>query len=42
MRDVPEIRDVIVGNEPNLNRFWMPQFDAERRATSPRPPTWRC
>jgi hypothetical protein len=29
VRDVPEIRDVIVGNEPNLNRFWMPQFDAE-------------
>ena len=29
MRDAPEIRDVIVGNEPNLNRFWMPQFDAE-------------
>jgi hypothetical protein len=29
MRHVPEIRDVIVGNEPNLNRFWMPQFDAE-------------
>ena len=28
-RDVPEIRDVIVGNEPNLNRFWMPQFDAD-------------
>jgi len=26
---VPEIRDVIVGNEPNLNRFWLPQFDAE-------------
>jgi hypothetical protein len=25
-REVPEIRDVIVGNEPNLNRFWMPQF----------------
>ena len=25
-RDVPEIRDVIVGNEPNLNRFWIPQF----------------
>jgi hypothetical protein len=24
--DVPEIRDVIVGNEPNLNRFWLPQF----------------
>ena len=28
VREVPEIRDVIVGNEPNLNRFWMPQFDA--------------
>ena len=28
MRQVPEIRDVIVGNEPNLNRFWLPQFDA--------------
>jgi hypothetical protein len=26
VRDVPELRDVIVGNEPNLNRFWMPQF----------------
>ena len=22
----PNFRDVIVGNEPNLNRFWMPQF----------------
>ena len=33
VRDVPEIRDVIVGNEPNLNRFWLPQFDeaGERR-----------
>ena len=29
MRDTPEIRDVIIGNEPNLNRFWMPQFDAD-------------
>jgi hypothetical protein len=29
LRDTPEIRDVIIGNEPNLNRFWMPQFDAE-------------
>jgi hypothetical protein len=26
VRGVPEIRDVIVGNEPNLNRFWLPQF----------------
>jgi hypothetical protein len=26
VRGVPELRDVIVGNEPNLNRFWLPQF----------------
>ena len=25
-RQVPEFRDFIVGNEPNLNRFWLPQF----------------
>jgi hypothetical protein len=25
-RLIPSIRHVIVGNEPNLNRFWMPQF----------------
>ena len=29
VREVPEVRDVIVGNEPNLNRFWLPQFAAE-------------
>jgi hypothetical protein len=22
----PQIRDIVVGNEPNLNTFWMPQF----------------
>ena len=27
VRGVPEIRDIVVGNEPNLNRFWLPQFD---------------
>jgi hypothetical protein len=26
-RDLPDVRDVIVGNEPNLNLFWQPQFD---------------
>jgi len=26
VREVPQIRDVIVGNEPNLNRFWLPQY----------------
>jgi hypothetical protein len=33
---LPEVRDVIVGNEPNLNLFWQPQFDAtggDRAAT---------
>jgi hypothetical protein len=25
-KDFPGIRDFIVGNEPNLNRFWLPQF----------------
>jgi hypothetical protein len=24
----PQIRDIVVGNEPNLNTFWMPQFGA--------------
>ena len=28
-RALPRVKDVIVGNEPNLNLFWMPQFDAE-------------
>src|SRR4051812_886082 len=28
-RSVPSIRDFIVGNEPNLNLFWMPQFTAK-------------
>ena len=25
-RRFPALRDVIVGNEPNINRFWLPQF----------------
>jgi len=25
-RENPAFRDIIVGNEPNLNRFWLPQF----------------
>ncbi len=29
VRSVPAIRDVIVGNEPNLNRFWLPQYGAD-------------
>ncbi len=26
VRAFPSFRDVIVGNEPNLNRFWLPQY----------------
>jgi hypothetical protein len=26
VRRFPEIHDVVVGNEPNLNTFWLPQF----------------
>ncbi len=33
---LPAIHDVIVGNEPNLNRFWLPQFNADgTNAASP-------
>ena len=28
---LPYVRDFIVGNEPNLNRFWLPQFDKRGR-----------
>jgi hypothetical protein len=28
VRSLPALDDVIVGNEPNLNRFWLPQFGA--------------
>ena len=34
VRDNPSFRDVIVGNEPNLNRFWMPQFDELGKSAS--------
>ena len=27
--NVEQVEDVIVGNEPNLNRFWLPQFGAD-------------
>jgi hypothetical protein len=36
VRAVPSVRDVIVGNEPNLNRFWLPQFGLDgSNAASP-------
>jgi polysaccharide biosynthesis protein PslG len=31
VQSVPRIRDVIVGNEPNLSTFWEPQFGANGR-----------
>ena len=35
-RRVPAVRHVIVGNEPNLNRFWLPQFGLDgSNAASP-------
>lgn len=35
MRDAPEIRDLIVGNEPNINRFWLPQFGPDGASVAP-------
>jgi hypothetical protein len=34
-RSLPYVRDFVVGNEPNLNRFWMPQFEGRRDAAAP-------
>jgi hypothetical protein len=31
VRDFPQIRNVVVGNEPNLNTFWLPQFGSGGR-----------
>ena len=28
-RAIPAFKNIIVGNEPNLNRFWMPQFNLD-------------
>jgi hypothetical protein len=33
-KSLPDVRDVIVGNEPNLNLFWQPQFDASGADTA--------
>jgi hypothetical protein len=35
VREAPYIRDVIVANEPNLNRFWLPQFAPDGSSASP-------
>jgi hypothetical protein len=28
-REVPDLQNFIIGNEPNLNRFWLPQFNPD-------------
>ncbi|MGE5275220.1 MAG: hypothetical protein ACM3QU_15840 [Verrucomicrobiota bacterium] len=33
-RKVPAVHDLIIGNEPNLNRFWLPQFGPGGRNVS--------
>ncbi len=33
-REAPAIGDFIIGNEPNLNLFWMPQFNANGTTAS--------
>jgi hypothetical protein len=35
VREVPAIRNVIVANEPNLNRFWLPQFGLDGSSAAP-------
>jgi hypothetical protein len=35
VRDVPQVRNVIIGNEPNLNRFWLPQFALDGSSAAP-------
>ncbi|HEY5872581.1 MAG TPA: hypothetical protein VIT46_05035 [Gaiellaceae bacterium] len=35
VRGVPSIDHVLVGNEPNLNRFWLPQFALDGTSAAP-------
>ena len=35
VRGAPSIERVIVGNEPNLNRFWLPQFAMDGTSAAP-------
>lgn len=36
VRGAPAVEHVIVANEPNLNRFWLPQFDLDGTSAAPR------
>jgi hypothetical protein len=33
-RAFPSVKDFIVGNEPNKDRFWQPQFNAKKKAAA--------
>ena len=35
VRALPSVEQVIVGNEPNNNRFWLPQFSADGASAAP-------
>src|SRR4029453_17909646 len=35
VRGIPSLQHGIVGNEPNLNRFWLPQFAADGSSVAP-------
>jgi hypothetical protein len=35
VRGAPSIEHLIVGNEPNLNRFWLPQFNLDGSSAAP-------
>jgi hypothetical protein len=35
-RQLPDVQRFIIGNEPNLNRFWMPQFNRDGTSAAPR------
>jgi hypothetical protein len=35
VRAVPALKDLIVCNEPNLNRFWLPQFNLDGSSAAP-------
>jgi len=40
IRQAPSVEHVIIGNEPNLNRFWLPQFALDGTSVAPAvPPT---
>jgi hypothetical protein len=35
VRAAPSIQHLIIGNEPNLNRFWLPQFNLDGSSAAP-------